>query len=119
VANSTKTRKVQPARDLIGVITATLSGDDRAIAEGITATGPSPILALCRKLIDAGSDPARWLYAYRGDTLALTVRSIGKAARLEVNHRGTGFVARCEGRSSPSIAQNVPAHTRQRARRAA
>ena len=37
---------------------------------------------MCRKLVDAGYDPARPLYAYRGDTLCLKVRSIGEGARL-------------------------------------
>jgi hypothetical protein len=34
------------------------------------------------------------LWAYRGDTLALIVTSIGQGARLEVNARGTGFIPR-------------------------
>ena len=93
------------------VITGVLTGTDHASAEGITATGPSPVLALCRRLIDAGYDPALPLVAYRGSTLALRVRSIGEGARLEVSHRGTGFVARCEGRPRPPIAATYPART--------
>jgi hypothetical protein len=98
---------------------AVITGSDTACAQGTTVTGPSPVLALCRKLIDAGHDPALPLIVYRGDTLALRVRSLGQAARLEVNHRGTGFVARCEGRPQPSIAPTAPARTRYRARREA
>jgi hypothetical protein len=39
-------------------------------------------LALCRKLIAAGYDPTLPLHAYRGDTLALKVCSIGEGAHL-------------------------------------
>jgi hypothetical protein len=50
----------------------------------------SPVLALCRKLIDAGHDPATALEVYRGDTLALRVGSIGQAARLKIGSSGSG-----------------------------
>jgi hypothetical protein len=33
------------------------------------------VLALCRKLIEAGCDPGRGLHAFRGAMLALRVRS--------------------------------------------
>jgi hypothetical protein len=72
-------------------IRAELSGADTCSASGITAQSPSPVLALCRKLIDAGHNPATPLEAYRGDVLALRIRSIGEAARLEINGEGTGF----------------------------
>jgi hypothetical protein len=43
------------------------------------------------------------LHVYRGDVLALTVRSIAEAAALQVNARGTGFRPLCEvGAASPS-----------------
>jgi hypothetical protein len=70
-------------------IRAELAGSDTCRAEGITAHSSSPVLALCRKLIEAGHDPARPLHAYRGETLCLVIRSIGEGARLEVNGEGT------------------------------
>jgi hypothetical protein len=74
-------------------IRAALTGDDTCAALGITVRSSSPVLSLCRKLIDAGHDPSTPLEAYRGDTLALRVKSIGQGARLEVNGEGTGFRA--------------------------
>jgi hypothetical protein len=35
-------------------------------ALGITAHGSAPVLALCRKLVEAGHDPATPLEAWRG-----------------------------------------------------
>ncbi|MFY9839327.1 MAG: hypothetical protein WAK55_23200 [Xanthobacteraceae bacterium] len=46
---------------------------------------------MCRKLVEAGHDPATPLEAWRGKTLCLLVRSIGEAARLEVSGEGVGF----------------------------
>jgi hypothetical protein len=89
----------------LAVIMARLDDSDHASAEGISVVSPSPILNLCRQLVARGYDPDLPLIAVRGQTVCLRVRSIGEAARLEVNHRGTGFVARCEGRSSPPMRQ--------------
>ena len=75
----------------ISAVRAELIGANCAIAPGIKAHSPSPVLALCRALVEAGHNPATPLHIYRGDTLALKVRSIGEAARLEVNGEGTGF----------------------------
>ena len=100
-------------------IRATLSGGDIVTALGITAQSSSPVLALCRQLLAAGHDPATPLHAYRGDTLALINRSIGEAANLEINGKGTGFVTRdAVGTGSP-IAPNAPARTGHRAKREA
>jgi hypothetical protein len=71
---------------------ADLSGDATCSTAGITARGSTPILALCRELLAAGADPDQALEVYRGATLALRIRSIGEAAGLEVNSKGTGFV---------------------------
>jgi hypothetical protein len=51
-----------------GPIRAELVGDDACTALGKTVKSPSPVLALCRKLVDAGHDPATPLEAYRGAT---------------------------------------------------
>ena len=69
---------------------AELTKSDIATAEGITVKAASPVLALCRKLIDAGHDPATPLEAYRGDTLALQVKSIGRGAKLTVEDNSIG-----------------------------
>src|SRR5262249_47522637 len=66
-------------------------------ARGITVRSSSPVLALCRALVGAGYDPGRPLHVYRGETLALTVRSIGEGARLRVSGSGTGFISDREG----------------------
>jgi hypothetical protein len=82
--------------------TARLDGSDHASAEGISVTSPSPVLTLCRKLIDAGYDPALSLVAYRGGTQALRIRSLGEGARLEVRGDGVGF------RPSPKMGASPP-----------
>jgi hypothetical protein len=105
----------------VGAIVATLSGSDTAStegiygsAEGIYVTSPSPILALCRALIEIGIDQALPLVAVRGQTVCLKIRSIGEGARLEINAYGTGFRLRRGADAGSPAAPN--AH---RARRAA
>jgi hypothetical protein len=84
-SNKPKTTEPQALR-------ADLIGRNACSANGITATGHAPVLGLCRQLLAAGLDPDRALEVYRGSTLALRVRSIGEAAGLEINSKGTGFV---------------------------
>jgi hypothetical protein len=105
-------------------IRAELSGGRRCSAVGITATGNAPVLALCRRLIEAGHDPALPLEAYRGTTLCLRVRSIGEGAKLTVYEgtRGrprfklTGVLVHLDGRIlrhvGPPIAQKPPGAVR-------
>ena len=88
-------------------IVAQISGSETASAVGLTVRSSSPIIALCRKLLERGHDPATPLEAYRGPTLALTVRSIGEGARLRVR-RGGGFEI------DPSFAPTAPAVRRSR-----
>ena len=90
---------------IAGAIHAQLVGDNSAIALGITAISFSPILAICRKLVDTGHDPATPLEVYRGDKLFLRVRSIGEA----VNGEGTGFRPRRQPDAAPPIAKSGPA----------
>jgi hypothetical protein len=75
-------------------IRADLIGTGTCIALGLAINSSSPVLALCHALLESGHDPAIALEAYRGDVLCLRVRSIGDAAAVEVNARGTGFVVR-------------------------
>lgn len=74
-------------------ISATLAGSDRCEAAGITVTGATPVLKLCRSLIAAGLDPDRALHVFRGAKLALRIRSLREGARLTVkepDRQGTG-----------------------------
>ena len=91
----------------IATVRGDFIGSDQCRAEGHTVRGSSPVLALCRKLVEAGFDPTCSLCVYRGDTPCLTVRSIGEAARLLINSKGTGFI-RCRRavRIAPSRGQN-------------
>jgi hypothetical protein len=58
----------------------------------MTVRSPSPVLALCRKLIETSTyGSSTPLDAYRGSVLCLRVLGIGEGARLEVNSGGTGF----------------------------
>ena len=82
---------------------AELIGSDVCTAFGLTARNHSPVLALCRALIEAEHNPATPLDAYRGDVLCLRVRSIGEGARLEVNTKGTGFIAHRAVRAGPLV----------------
>jgi hypothetical protein len=70
-------------------IHAVITRHDTCTAERVTACNSVPVLALCRKLIAVGYDPTLPLYAYRGDTLALEVCSIGEGAHLWETH-GSG-----------------------------
>jgi hypothetical protein len=90
-------------------IRADLEGDDTCPALGVTVRSSSPVLALCRQLADAGHDPTTPLEAYRGNTLALRVKSIGQTAQLEVNADGTGFWQRAKARAAPPMRPNLEA----------
>jgi hypothetical protein len=58
-------------------IRAEIIKSNRCDAEGYTVKASAPVLAMCRKLVEAGFDPATPLHAYRGNALCLTVSSIG------------------------------------------
>jgi hypothetical protein len=88
-------------------IRAELTGRETAEACDVVANGSSPVLALCRKLVDHGYDPATPLEAYRGDILCLGVRSIGEAAGLEINGAGNGFRRMREPDAASLVRQTV------------
>lgn len=91
-------------------ITAQLSSDTIAsvIGSTIVINVGSPVLAICRKLLDAGYPSSADLEAYRGETLALRVRSIGEAAELQVD--GARRFIRVPGRRLASlVSQSEPA----------
>jgi hypothetical protein len=83
-------------------IRAELIGSDCCAVLGMTERGMTPVLALCRRLIEAGHDPATPLEVWRGSTLCLRIRRIGEAAQLEPSPRGVGFV-----RGGPPVAQTA------------
>ncbi len=84
-------------------IRAALIGSDRCVAGGISVCAAAPALALCRKLVSAGHDPRRPLHAYRGNVLALRVRSIGEGAQLAIAGNGFGFRRRKEPLAAPRM----------------
>jgi len=94
------------------VITAILVSDDTATTGNIVARGRSPVFALCRALLAAGADPNARLECYRGTTLAVVVKSLGRGALLTVKERDRGGleIARWEAFPcspvSPRIRQN-------------
>ena len=96
-------------RTQAAAIRAELFGSNTATALGVTAVSNSPLIALCCRLSAAGHDPATPLDAYRGATLALRMRSIGEAARLQVNAYGTGFRPHSEADIAPPVRRNGPA----------
>jgi hypothetical protein len=71
-------------------ITVQLVGDDTAHVGDIVARGRSPVFALCRALLAAGTDPQSRLECYRETTLALVVKSVGRGAQLTVKERDRG-----------------------------
>ena len=72
------------------IIRAELSKSDACTAEGFTVRATAPVLAMCRKLMEAGYTPTRPLHAYRGDVLCLKVRTLWEGAQLECQDGG-GF----------------------------
>jgi hypothetical protein len=87
---------------------AELADHDRCSAAGISCRAYAPVLEICRKLIEAGHDPAAALHAYRGPTLCLIVRSIGEAADLEIGDDPPRFRRRGKPVGASPIAQNGP-----------
>lgn len=65
-------------------IHAEIIGSDRCQAEGLTVRGATPVLATCRKLLNAGYVQTGRCMPSRGEMLAFKVRSIGEGAKLTV-----------------------------------
>jgi hypothetical protein len=64
-----KSAHLLPAGKNRVAIRAELFGADCCKNLGIEARGAAPVLALCRKLVEAGINRALALEAYRGDIL--------------------------------------------------
>jgi hypothetical protein len=71
-------------------IVCQIIGSDRCAYGGLVVKHNAPVLAVCRKLIEAGYDPQRPLEAYRGETLCLKIRTIAVAAKLTVEEGPNG-----------------------------
>jgi hypothetical protein len=65
-------------------IRADLHGSTLATTGDLSACSFSPVIELCRMIVEEGHDPSTPMEVYRGDTLCLQIRSIGEAAGLEV-----------------------------------
>jgi hypothetical protein len=90
-------------------VRAELIGDDTCVAAGQVVKATAPVLAMCRRLIAAGHDPGTPLEAWRGEVMALRVRSLGGGARLIVKSGSDGvprFVLRSAA-ASP-VAPRMP-----------
>ena len=94
VVSDWKTERVphKPLADQNQGCRGELIGSNICTARGITVRSTTPVLSICRRLIEAGYDADQALHVHRGDVLALTVASIAKGASLEINAKGTGFV---------------------------
>jgi hypothetical protein len=90
----------------VRVIHAEIVGADQCHAEGHRVRGAAPVLAICRKLIAAGLDAGRPLHAYRGNTLCLVVRSIGRGAELVIDERRMAF-ARWRALSCAEVSSRI------------
>lgn len=88
-------------------IRAELFGADCCKGLGIEARGAAPVLALCRKLVEAGINRALALYVYRGDVLCLRIRSIGEGAGVRVATHGVGFESLPECTAGPPARQKA------------
>ena len=83
------------------IIRAELDKSDTCHSEGHTVRAYAPVLAMCRKLLEAGYDPARPLHAYRDGILCLKVSSIGWGATKAVEDSicGTPVLRRRRGQT--------------------
>ena len=123
MANSTTAEAYQsPVEELVrsiftdqpkaAAITAKLIGSDTIICAGKTTISLTPILTLCRELLVEGFKPETPLAAFRDGRLAVSIRSIGEAAALEINARGTAFIRKPDRRMAAPVRQNGQAGTK-------
>lgn len=75
---------------ILAEIPAQLFGSDCAVVGDIKARNA---LDLCRELIAAGAHPDAALLCYRGDQVALRIRTIGEGAKLTIREDGLRVVA--------------------------
>jgi hypothetical protein len=77
-------------------IRAEIIRSNQCVSEGYSIKASAPVLAMCRRLLEAGVDPATPLHAYRDNDLCLAVSSIGWGAKHTVadNRFGTPVLQR-------------------------
>ena len=93
------------------VIIGQLSGDDTCMAAGLSVVGITTVLDLCRMLVQRGDDHKMPMEVFRHGVLALRIRSIGEAAKLEINGKGTRFKkCRQPVGTAPPLRPDVPEH---------
>lgn len=95
-AVSVQFKQRSPAPGGSHAVRAELVGDDTCIVGDVRVTSYAPALKMCRTLVAAGHHPATRLEVYRGEVLALTIRTIGEGAQLTVqdDRHGTPRFAR-------------------------
>jgi len=108
--------EVSPHKKLNPAIRAELNGSNRCSTLGITARGHSPVLGLCRKLIEARYDPATSVEVYRDQTLCLRVRSIGEATAIRIASHGVGFEPLPKCTAAAPMLKNETAHIQRHSR---
>jgi hypothetical protein len=113
VLNSGSPSRIQPSP-----LCAELVGDDTIIAGDLSIVAYTPVLELCRELVAAGRDPKTPLEVYRGNTVCLSIRSIGEAATLEINNAGDGFRRRREPDAAAPVANGSAARPMKSTRQA-
>jgi hypothetical protein len=89
-------QRAKQDRPTPAALRADLVGIGLIIIGDLSACSATPILAACGQLVELGIDPRTPLHCCRGGQLAVIVRGIGEAARLEINGNGggIGFVRR-------------------------
>jgi hypothetical protein len=107
-----KAANLLPAGKNQVAIRAELFGADRCKGLGLEARGAAPVIALCRKLVEARINRAFALEAYRGDILCLRIRSIGEGAGLRVATHRVGFERVPECTAGPPARQKADEVTR-------
>ena len=80
-----------------------LVGVDLIVVDRLSVCSDTRIRDACRKLVEFGVDPKTPLHCFRKGQLAVTVRSIGKGSRLEINGDGIGFIVRRTPRNGHSL----------------
>jgi len=68
-----------------------LIGDHTCHVGNLPTNADTPIFEMCRLLLLHGYAPGRPLLVFRGNTLAVTVRTIREGAGLSVNGKGSAF----------------------------
>jgi hypothetical protein len=115
-ATSVKTN-IRHDGNAVTTIRAMLLGSTTCVAPalGLASTGNTPVIELCRLLIEHGHNPRACMLVYRGATLALRIPSIGTAAQLEISGKSTFFIRRPGVRAASPVRKSASADPQVRA----